>query len=33
VKKSIYSLYKDAVNYYKKSLENNPNIEKYLFDR
>ncbi len=33
IKKSIYSLYKDAVNYYKKALEENPNIEKYLFDR
>jgi len=33
VQKNIYSLYKDAVNYYKKSLENNPEAQKYLFDR
>ncbi len=33
IKKNIYSLYKDAVSYYKKALKENPNIEKYLFDR
>ncbi len=33
VKKSIYSLYKTAINYYKKALENNFNIKKYLLDR
>jgi len=29
----MYGLYKDAVNYYKKALENNPEAQKYLFDR
>ena len=33
IKKNIYSLYKDATNYYKKALENNPEAQKYLFDR
>ena len=33
VQKNLYSLYKDAVNYYKKALENNPEAQKYLFDR
>lgn len=33
VKKNIYSLYKDSVNYYKQALENYPEIKKYLFDR
>jgi len=33
VQKNIYGLYKDAVNYYKKALENNPEAQKYLFDR
>ena len=33
VKKNIYWLYKDAVNYYKKALENNPEAQKYLYDR
>lgn len=32
-KKTIYSLYKDAVNYYKKALENNLEMKKYLLDR
>ena len=33
VQKNIYGLYKDATNYYKKALENNPEAQKYLFDR
>ncbi len=33
VQKNIYGLYKDAVSYYKKALENNPEAQKYLFDR
>ena len=33
VQKNMYGLYKDAVNYYKKALENNPEAQKYLFDR
>ncbi len=33
VQKNIYGLYKDAVNYYEKALENNPEAQKYLFDR
>jgi len=33
VQKNIYGLYKDAVEYYKKALENNPEAQKYLFDR
>ncbi len=33
IKKNIYSLYKDATNYYKQALEKNPEIKKYLFDR
>lgn len=32
-KKSLYSLYKDAVNYYKNSLKNYPEVKKYLMDR
>lgn len=32
-KKNMYSLYRDATNYYKKALENYPNVKKYLFDR
>lgn len=32
-KKSLYSLYKDAVNYYKEALKKAPEIKKYLFDR
>ncbi|MDD2870391.1 MAG: DNA primase [Candidatus Gracilibacteria bacterium] len=32
-KKNIYSLYKDAVNYYKKALEKYPEVKKYVFDR
>lgn len=32
-KKSMYSLYKDASNYYKNTLKNYPEIKKYLFDR
>jgi DNA primase len=33
VQKNMYGLYKDAVNYYKKALESNPEAQKYLFDR
>jgi len=33
VQKNIYGLYKDAVTYYKKALENNPEAQKYLFER
>ena len=33
VKKSIYSLYKDATNYYKQALKKNPEMQKYLRDR
>lgn len=33
VQKNIYGLYKEAVNYYKSALENNPEAQKYLFDR
>lgn len=32
-KKNIYSLYKDAVNYYKSALEKYPEVKKYAFDR
>lgn len=32
-KKNIYSLYKDAVNYYKNALEKYPEVKKYAFDR
>lgn len=32
-KKSMYSLYKDASNYYKNALKNYPEIKKYLYDR
>ena len=32
-KKSMYSLYRDANNYYKEALKNYPEIKKYLFDR
>lgn len=32
-KKSMYSLYRDASNYYKEALKNYPEIKKYLFDR
>jgi len=32
-KKNMYSLYRDATNYYKNSLNNYPEIKKYLFDR
>ncbi len=32
-KKNIYSLFRDIVNYYKKSLNNSPQIQKYLLDR
>lgn len=31
--KNLYSLYKSAVNFYKKSLENHLEIKKYLIDR
>lgn len=33
IKKNVYSLFKDIVAYYKKSLSNNPQIQKYLLDR
>lgn len=33
LKKNIYSLFKDIVNYYRKSLENSPHVQKYLFER
>jgi DNA primase len=29
----MYSLYKDATNYYKNTLKKYPEIKKYLFDR
>ncbi len=32
-KKNMYSLYRDATNYYKNALKNYPEIKKYLFDR
>lgn len=32
-KKNMYSLYKDATNYYKNALKNYPEIKKYLYDR
>lgn len=32
-KKNMYSLYKDATNYYKNALKNYPEVKKYLFDR
>ena len=32
-KKNIYSLYKDAVNYYKSALQKYPEVKKYVFDR
>ena len=33
VKKNLYSLYKDATNYYKNTLKNYPEIKKYLYER
>lgn len=33
IKKNLYSLYKDATNYYIQALERNPEIKKYLLDR
>ena len=33
VAKNMYSLYKDATNYYKNALQKYPEIKKYLFDR
>lgn len=33
IKKNLYSLYKDATNYYKNALQWNPEIKKYLMDR
>ncbi len=33
IKKNLYSLYKDATNYYKASLEKHPEVKKYLMDR
>ena len=32
-KKNIYSLYKDAVNYYSSALKKYPEVKKYVFDR
>ena len=32
-KKNIYSLYKDATNYYKQALTKYPEVKKYIFDR
>ena len=32
-KKNIYSLYKDAVNYYKGALKKYPEVKKYVFER
>jgi DNA primase len=32
-KKNIYSLYKDAVNYYKNALKKYPEVKKYIFNR
>lgn len=32
-KKNLYSLYKDATNYYKNALKNYPEIKKYLYER
>jgi len=33
IKKNLYSLYKDATNYYKSALSKNPEVKKYLIDR
>lgn len=33
IKKNLYSLYKDATNYYKQALSKNPEVKKYLMDR
>lgn len=33
IKKNLYSLYKDATNYYKQALAKNPEVKKYLMDR
>ena len=33
IKKNLYSLYKDATNYYKLALSKNPEVKKYLMDR
>ncbi|MDD5769878.1 MAG: DNA primase [Candidatus Gracilibacteria bacterium] len=33
MKKNVYSLFRDIVTYYKKSLSSYPQIQKYLFDR
>ena len=33
IQKNIYSLYRDATNYYKQALKNNPEIIKYLYER
>ncbi len=33
IKKNLYSLYKDAAQYYKTALQNTPKIQKYLIDR
>lgn len=33
IKKNLYSLYRDATNYYKTALEKHPEVKKYLIDR
>lgn len=33
IKKNLYSLYKDATQYYKNALEKHPEVKKYLMDR
>ncbi len=33
IKKNLYSLYKDATNYYKTALSKNPEVKKYLMNR
>jgi len=33
IQKNMYSLYRDATNYYKQALKNNPEIIKYLYER
>lgn len=33
IKKNLYSLYKDATNYYKHALSKNPEVKKYLMER
>ncbi len=33
IKKNLYSLYRDATNYYKQALSKSPEVKKYLMDR